>query len=78
MADVPRGSVTLARLEPGGYFEEMSLLDDGPRTATVTTSGPATLLATDRATFRAVLLSCPDVALSLLTTLSHWVRHAES
>ena len=56
----------------------MSLLDDGPRTATVTTSGPATLLATDRATFRAVLLSCPDVALSLLTTVSHRMRHAES
>lgn len=78
VADVRRGSVTLARLETGGFFGEMSLLDDGPRTATVTTSGPATLLAIDRATFRAVLLSCPDVALSLLTTLSGRVRHADS
>lgn len=77
-ADVRRGSVTLAHLEPGEFFGEMSLLDDGPRTATVTTSGPATLLAIDRGTFQAVLLSCPDVAISLLATLSRRVRDAES
>ena len=51
-AHIARGGSLVATLEPGAHFGELSLLDDSPRSATVTTTGPATLLAIDRTTFR--------------------------
>lgn len=68
------GGSVVDRLGAGAYFGEMSLLDDGPRTATVVTTGPATLLAIDRATFRTVLQSSPQVAITLLGTLAGRLR----
>jgi CRP/FNR family transcriptional regulator, cyclic AMP receptor protein len=71
---VTRGGSTLAELGAGDHFGEMSLIDDGPRTATVTTEGHSTLLAIDRETFRALLYASPDTAIALLTHLAHRLR----
>jgi len=73
-AHIARRGLHVATLEPGAYFGELSLLDDGPRSATVTTTGPTTLLAIDRTTFRATLATSPDVALALLAHLAELVR----
>ena len=73
-ATVARGGDTLANLRAGDHFGEMSLIDDGPRTATVTTDGPATLLAIDRDTFRTLLADSPDTSLALMTTLAQRLR----
>ena len=73
-AHINRGGSHVATLEPGAYFGELSLLDDGPRSATVTTTGPATLLAIDRTTFRTALAASSDLALALLAHLAQFAR----
>ena len=45
----------MATLGPGGFFGEMSLLDGGPRIATVTAATPMKLLVLDRREFRHLL-----------------------
>ena len=71
---IDRGGSRVAALQAGAYFGELSLLDDRPRSATVTTAGPATLLAIDRRTFRAALAASSDLALALLAHLAGLVR----
>lgn len=73
-AHIDRGGSRVATLEPGAYFGELSLLDDGTRSATVSTEGPATLLAIDRTTFRTALATSSDLALALLAHLAQLVR----
>ena len=67
-----------SRLGPGQYFGEMSLLDGGPRSATVIADTPLRLLVIKRRNFANLLREAPDLTQSLLTTLSRRVRHAES
>ena len=66
-----------AKLKPGDYFGEMSLLDGGPRSATVTADTPLRLLVIKRRDFATLLREAPDLIQSLLATLSRRVRQAE-
>ena len=66
-----------AKLKPGDYFGEMSLLDGGPRSATVTADTPLRLLVIQRRDFATLLREAPDLTQSLLATLSRRVRQAE-
>ena len=66
-----------AKLKPGDYFGEMSLLDGGPRSATVTAETPLRLLVIKRRDFATLLREAPELVLSLLATLSRRVRQAE-
>jgi len=65
------------RLDPGEYFGEMSLLDGGPRSATVTAETPLRLLVIKRRDFSTLLHEAPDLTTSLLATLSRRLRLAE-
>jgi CRP-like cAMP-binding protein len=65
------------KLKPGDYFGEMSLLDGGPRSATVTADTPLRLLVIKRRDFATLLREAPDLNQSLLATLSRRVRQAE-
>jgi len=67
-----------ARLGPGQYFGEMSLLDGGPRSATVVAETPLRLLVIKRRDFSTLLREATDLTQNLLITLSHRVRHAEA
>jgi len=58
--------VVLDTLGEGGVFGEISLLDGGPRTATVRTLTAVTLLRLPRAAFQTFLRQRPDVALAVL------------
>ena len=61
----------------GDVLGEMALLDDLPRSATVTAVDDVTALLLPVWEFRAVLRNNPDIALHLLATLSRRLRNAE-
>lgn len=61
--------VLLDTLGPGGIFGELSLLDGGPRSATVRALTPCSLLALNRAAFHGFLRQRPDVAIDVLQVL---------
>ena len=67
-----------SRLKPGEYFGEMSLLDGGPRSASVIAETPLRLLVIKRRDFHTLLREAPELTQSLLATLSRRLRHAEA
>jgi CRP/FNR family transcriptional regulator, cyclic AMP receptor protein len=71
----PRKRSTLG---PGKYFGEMSLLDGGPRSATVIADTPLRVLVIKRRDFSTLLREAPDLTESLLATLSRRLRQAEA
>jgi voltage-gated potassium channel len=50
------------RLGAGAFFGEIALLEGGPRTATVVTTAPSTLLVLEVSDFRAITAMHPDLA----------------
>src|SRR3989440_2096126 len=71
---VERNGRKVASLGPGAYFGELSLLDKGPRTATVTAESPITVLVLGPREFSAVLDEVPQLAHKLLAALAQMVR----
>ena len=61
--------VILATLGPGHFFGEISLLDGGPRTATVRAHSDVTLLALERPDFLSFLAKYPQAAIHMLGIL---------
>ena len=61
----PKGRV-LNRLFPGDFFGEISLLDGGPRTASVVAETPMVMLALSRRNFQSLLAAEPAVSVKLL------------
>ncbi len=61
--------VVLNHLDAGGFFGEISLLDGGPRTATVRTVEPTELYSLGRERFHAFLRQRPEVAIQILTIM---------
>jgi len=74
---VERNGRKVATLGPGAYFGELSLLDKGPRTATVTAESPITVLVLGPREFSAVLDEVPQLAHKLLTALAQQVRELD-
>ena len=68
---------TVHRILPGDHFGEISLLDGGERTATVTAETPMTLLMIQRKNFLKELEREPDVAVSLLESLARMIRRVD-
>jgi CRP/FNR family cyclic AMP-dependent transcriptional regulator len=67
----------LGTFDRGAVLGEMSLLDDLPRTATVTALEPAHALAIPVWDFRAALREQPEIAIKLLGILSRRLRRSE-
>lgn len=67
--DARGNHVLLDTLGPGGVFGELSLLDGGPRSATVRAVTDTTLVSLDRPSFHDFLRSRPDVAIQVLQIL---------
>jgi CRP/FNR family transcriptional regulator, cyclic AMP receptor protein len=68
---------TLSRLIPGDFFGEISLMDGGPRTATVVAETNLTALALSRKDFAALLHSEPKVTVGLLKHAATLLRRLE-
>jgi CRP/FNR family transcriptional regulator, cyclic AMP receptor protein len=67
----------IATFGPGSVFGEMSLLDGGPRSATVTAESPMRLYVLDRGSFFALLRDAPDVTEKILRALAERLRATE-
>jgi len=70
------GNRTRQRLGPGDFFGEISLLDRGPRTATVVAETPVRTLSLSSWNFRAALKEHPSMAIKMLEELARRVRGA--
>jgi CRP/FNR family transcriptional regulator, cyclic AMP receptor protein len=71
----PTGSsTTLSIMGPHEMFGELSLLDGGPRSATVTAVTRADLLAIDRDPFLKLFKSRPSVAIALVELVARRLR----
>lgn len=73
-ASVVRDGEVLARLGPGDFFGELSLLDRQPRVASVTADEPTTCLALASWDFEKLLESQPGVALAVLREVARRLR----
>jgi CRP-like cAMP-binding protein len=68
-AKVERDGKLLAEVGPGDFQGEISLLDGGPRTATVTATSPMTILVANHAEFTSLLDRAPTIARQMLPAL---------
>jgi CRP/FNR family transcriptional regulator, cyclic AMP receptor protein len=73
-ATVKRNGKKVANLGPGAVIGELSLLDHGPRTATVTTDTDADLFVLDQRHFAGVLDEVPSIAHKIMGQLAAKVR----
>ncbi|HVV74979.1 MAG TPA: cyclic nucleotide-binding domain-containing protein [Mycobacteriales bacterium] len=73
-AAVQRGGKPVATVGPGDFIGEMSLLDGGPRSATVTASTELKALVLPTREFWQVLDEVPALAHRLLRTLAERLR----
>jgi CRP-like cAMP-binding protein len=64
-------------LKPGDFFGEISLLDGGPRSATVVTETPARLMVITRRDFARLLAEAPDLNRAVMAVLCRRLRQAE-
>ncbi len=68
--EVSQDGAALSELDEGGYFGEIALIRDVPRTATVTASTPVVLYALDREDFLAAVTGHPQAAEAAETVMS--------
>lgn len=74
---VVRGTKTIARMGPGEFFGEISLLDGGPRTATVVAETPVLTARVLKRSFDRVVTQEPTVASKVLAVVARRLREAE-
>lgn len=75
-ARVSVGGRSRAKLGPGDYFGEIALLDEGPRSATVTAETPMKLLGLTAWNFRRLIADNPSIAQKLLRAMADRLRGA--
>ena len=68
----------IALLDRGSFFGEMSLLDGGPRFATVTAETDMQLLVLNSRSFSALIADNPSVSRKLLRGMAERLRGAET
>ena len=76
-AEVQTGGLVVTTLGPGDHFGEISLIDAGPRSATVVAASDLTLLGLSSWEFKPFVEEHPNVAWKLLQALVGRLREAE-
>lgn len=73
-ASVVRDGHHVADVGPGDFIGEMSILDQGPRTATITATSDMTVLVATRQEFNSLLDRLPSLARQMLPALASRIR----
>lgn len=76
-AKVVANARTINRLLPGDHFGEISLLDGGPRTASVVAETEMTLVIITQKGFLAMLAKDPEITICLLEGMARTVRRLD-
>lgn len=76
-AKVIRGDSEVATLGPGDFFGEMALLENAPRTATVTVEEPMEALVIDGREFRSLLEEAPELSFKLMAGMAARIRELD-
>lgn len=76
-AKVVRRGKTVGRVGPGEFFGEISLLDGGPRTATVLATTPLLAIRIFKRSFERIVSQEPSVASKILAVVARRLREAE-
>jgi CRP/FNR family cyclic AMP-dependent transcriptional regulator len=76
-AKVVQNGRTIRRMASGDFFGEVSLLDPGPRTATVVADTPTVCLNLAGGDFRDVLAREPTLSLKVVRVLARRLRDAQ-
>jgi len=76
-ARVEKGGKVINRLNSGDFFGEISLIDRGPRTATVIAETDMTLLIVNSKSFDHLLDTVPGLQKKILISLCQYFRRAE-
>jgi CRP-like cAMP-binding protein len=74
---VERDGRFIATLGPGDHVGEIALIEEGHRTATATTEGPAKLLVIDRRGFNSLMDSSAEIRSAILSELVSRVRQLQ-
>jgi CRP/FNR family transcriptional regulator, cyclic AMP receptor protein len=74
---VLRGGRVIGRAGPGEFFGEISLLDGGPRTASVIAETPVVAIRLFKASFDKIVEEEPSVAGKILAVVARRLREAE-
>ena len=77
-ADARRSDETIASLGPGDLFGEMSMLDGGPRSATIVATSELSTIGLSSWNMRALLRENPDLALHVIQVLATRLRAANA
>jgi uncharacterized membrane protein len=75
--DTDGNEVTLAELAGGDFFGEMAILDGQARSADATVLEDARLAVLSRQNFNSFVRSNPDVALEMLSAITHRLRRTD-
>jgi len=75
--DADGSEVTLAELARGDFFGEMAIIDGNPRSADATVIEAARLAVLSRENFLAFVHRKPDVALRMLSAVTHRLRRTD-
>jgi CRP-like cAMP-binding protein len=75
--DVERDGRMINHMGPGAAVGEMSLLSEGPRTATVRAAGPTSLLVLGHREFHSLMDRYPTVRMRILEGLADKVRNLD-
>ena len=71
---VTKGEAEVRTLGPGDFFGEIALLEDRPRTATVTAKSPLRFFVLTRRSFRALLDRQPELEEKVVRALEERLR----
>ena len=75
--EVLQNERVIARAGPGEFFGEISLLDGGPRTASVVAATPVVAVRLFKSSFDKVVREEPGVAAKILAVVAGRLRQAE-